>query len=152
MHYADQQSESINWERQSMLFTPTMDKKGLWQSRGRLRVYVVLMCVMMVAAAVACTDTGQEPEPASDVGTVTVVNGSTQTICFLYTSPSASDDYGEDRLDSFGIIEPGASFTLNGVPPGANDFLAENCAEDTIEEEWEVNVTAGQTLTWTVND
>jgi hypothetical protein len=133
-----------------MLFTLMTEKQGLWQSRGRLRVYLVLLCAMMVAAAVACTST--ETESGSDVGTVTVVNGSTQTICYLYASPSTSEDYGEDRLGSFAAIEPGASFTLNGVPPGANDFLAENCAEETIEEEWEVNVTAGQTLTWEVND
>lgn len=64
---------------------------------------------------------------------LTVLNQSSETICYLYVSPSDSEDWGQDQLDE-SVVNAGDSFTVFGIPPGSYDLRAESCEGSTLED------------------
>ncbi len=119
--------------------------------------WILLVASALVLAALACgpfgaasTPTPLPPPPPSPTpqpaASVTVVNQSSDIICFLYVSPSTSDEWGADQLGANDIIDVGASFTVN-VQPGTYDLRAEDCDGNPVAEQY--NVVLGQ-YTWTV--
>ncbi len=67
--------------------------------------------------------------------TLEVVNYSSETVYYLYVSPSASTSWGVDRLGTSGIILPGDSFFVT-VPPGEYDFKAVNAAGEIMATDY----------------
>jgi hypothetical protein len=73
------------------------------------------------------TDTAAGPGPSGG-GTVqlTVINQTTDSICYVYISPVTSDVWGDDWLGA-DTIPAGTNYTFN-VPAGAYDLRADFCA------------------------
>lgn len=72
---------------------------------------------------------------------VTLKNGLTTPVCYVFLSPTGAQNWGFDvlPLDSNGI-DGGSSFTLD-VPAGTYDLLAEDCDANSLFEEHELDVT-----------
>lgn len=104
-----------------------------------------LVMVMMLLAVLACGTA------TVTLATVTVNNNSTQPICFVYISPSDSNEWGEDRLGAEDTIEPGESFEIS-VDPGTYDLRADDCDGNVIDEEQGVEVGTGQNINWDFTD
>jgi hypothetical protein len=78
-----------------------------------------------------------------------LINNSSVAICYLYVSPSDSDEWGPDQLGENTVVDPGATFTLTGIEPGQYDMRVESCEGDSLEE-YGLDLT--QNFTYTVND
>jgi hypothetical protein len=79
--------------------------------------------------------------PQSGGGAVNVVNESGTTICYLYISPTSSDEWGEDWLGSAGTISSGDSQSFE-VAPGDYDLRVEDCDTSRIAEVFGVSVSS----------
>lgn len=77
-----------------------------------------------------------------------VLNSSSQDICYLYLSPTNSDNWGPDQLGSQ-TIPAGQQFTLTGITPGVYDLRAESCSGGELEAE-DLNITG--TFTYEITD
>jgi hypothetical protein len=80
-------------------------------------------------------------------GSVTMINSSDQTICYVYISPTEDEYWGDDWLDSSETIGPGQTRTFS-VDNGTYDLGAFDCDDNAIDTEWEVNISGP--YTWTV--
>jgi hypothetical protein len=78
-----------------------------------------------------------------------LINDSSATLCYLYVSPSDAEDWGPDQFGEETILEPGMTFTLEGIVPGQYDMLVESCDGLTLEE-YGLDLT--QDFTYTVAD
>jgi S1-C subfamily serine protease len=78
----------------------------------------------------------------------TVVNESSRPICYAFMSPSGAQNWGEDDLEAEEIIEPGASRTWV-IPAATYDLLVEDCDQQTLAEEYDLDLTQGQVYTVT---
>jgi hypothetical protein len=94
------------------------------------------------------TGTGGSVPPPSGGGNVTVVNSTSQTICYLFASLTTETTWGDDRLGSSGTIAAGASYSFD-LTPGAYDMMAMDCSQNEIERNMGVTITAAG-YTWTV--
>jgi hypothetical protein len=121
---------------------------------------IVFAAFMLVVIACSCgnIDTGTTGTTTTDGSTtgggsgatVSVINSSSVDICFLYISPSTSDSWGDDVLGSGNVLSPGETFDAS-VSPGTYDFRADNCSNEEIDSEQDVEVTA-EGVTWTFTD
>ncbi len=88
--------------------------------------------------------------PAPDVQTMTsdfyIVNDSDFTICYVYFSLSANTEWGYDQLNNE-LVYPGESYVFYDVPHGTYDINLQDCDENLIYEEYELNVPGVDTLT-----
>lgn len=67
--------------------------------------------------------------------TLTLVNNSSQTICYVYFSPTDAEDWGPDQLDSDQVLPAGQSVDFQGITPGMYDLRVEACdTEDAVED------------------
>lgn len=67
--------------------------------------------------------------------TLTLVNNSSQIICYAYFSPTNSEDWGPDQLAPDQVIAIGEQVTFEGVSPGLYDLRVEACdTEDAVED------------------
>lgn len=87
-----------------------------------------------------------EPPLVPASGDFNVVNDSGQTICYLYISPTTSDEWGDDWLGATGTIASGESRSFD-VPAGEYDLRAEDCDTARVGEVFGVTVTASG-YTW----
>jgi hypothetical protein len=78
---------------------------------------------------------------------VTVDNGSDQTVCYLYLSPSLSGSWGRDRLGAEDVLEAGEAITF-AVPVGTYDLLGRDCDKEDLFTQTSVEVGEGTTLTF----
>ncbi len=100
------------------------------------------------AVSIASDMTWAVAEDTGPKTTLTVINESSEDICFLYVSLSTASDWGSDRL-GLDILDAGESYTVR-VTPGTYDLKAEFCgATDALEES---NVDLSIDTTWTIND
>ncbi|MCD4738251.1 MAG: hypothetical protein K8R89_03205 [Anaerolineae bacterium] len=84
--------------------------------------------------------TATEKPPVSEEGdgfTIQVANQSDYGICYVFISPSESDDWGEDWLDEAETIAPGATRDFE-VPAGNYDVKVSNCEFETLTTAWEI--------------
>lgn len=86
--------------------------------------------------------------PAEGQVTLTVENNSSETVCWLYVSPSSSDTWGDDRLGSE-ILSSGDTFDVY-VDPGTYDLKAEFCSDVDPLQETDVDLTSD--TVWTLSD
>jgi hypothetical protein len=62
---------------------------------------------------------------------VVVENRSYYDFCYVYISPTDSDAWGENRLNTDEVIAPDASWSFM-VPDGVYDFLVRDCLDEAI--------------------
>ncbi|HUN24261.1 MAG TPA: hypothetical protein PK299_14110 [Anaerolineales bacterium] len=89
--------------------------------------------------------------PTAAVGTasITLRNTSNTRICYVYASPSNSEDYGANLLGN-SPISAGSEFTFQ-IPAGeAYDLQVQNCNEGNLLEEFDITLSAGETRTFDV--
>jgi len=77
-----------------------------------------------------------------------MLNQSGETICEVNISPSTDQYWREDWLGSSESVANGQSRTFE-VDQGTVDMRARDCSDGTIEEEWQVSITASG-YQWTV--
>lgn len=75
----------------------------------------------------------QQELAAAGSATLVVRNESDYTVCYLYVSPTTSDEWGDDWLGEDEVLDPGQSrrFTLAA---GEYDAIARDCDRQVIEE------------------
>ena len=79
---------------------------------------------------------------------VDVVNSTAVEVCYVWLSPSTSQNWGPDDLGADTTLPPGASATLTVV--GATyDVSAADCDFNTVSEEYDIDLTNGGTVTLT---
>ncbi|MFP4394850.1 MAG: hypothetical protein ACLFTI_06260 [Anaerolineales bacterium] len=94
------------------------------------------------------SDTTMRPGSSGDIP-LEVVNESSADICYLYISPTTSDEWGEDWMGEQEIISQGSA-RIFYVDAGRYDMTAEDCDGEILAEENEVNIQ--EWFTWTLSD
>lgn len=112
--------------------------------RPTRRAAAALACLAVLAVA-ACGDDSSGPTPE---GTLTIVNGSAQTILIVNFSDCSESTWGSDRLGASEVIAAGASRSWD-VTPGCYDVRARVSGFAAV---WfDQTVTNGGTLTLTAD-
>jgi hypothetical protein len=75
-----------------------------------------------------------------------IVNASDEVITYLYISPVDSTSWGEDWLGD-AMIDVGASYTVDGIPPGLYDIKAANADDENIETVFDVDMSGSNSWT-----
>ncbi len=68
-----------------------------------------------------------------------VDNRSSDSVCYAFISPSGALNWGFDKLDLDEQIDPGTSHTFQ-LPANTYDLLLENCNQDAIAEEHDLDL------------
>jgi hypothetical protein len=114
------------------------------------------MILLIASACIIGTPTPSVQPPADqpagpqtgETHALQVVNDSSIAVCFMYISPSSSQDWGEDWLGS-DTIQPGDEFDFT-VEAGTYDLEARDCDQNVLSTQPGVEVT--QDTTWTLSD
>ncbi len=81
-----------------------------------------------------------------------IVNQMANTaVCYVFISPSTESEWGSDQLGESNVIAPGASFTITNIPVGVYDIKAEDCENNVLAQEFEVQLSGGD-FTWTISE
>ena len=126
---------------------------------GRRSAILCLVVAALLVAGIACTCNlnpvaTQNPSGGGSSGSsggggqarLTVVNQTSETVCYMRISPTTSDTWGEDWLGS-DMIPSGESYTWPAIAAGSYDLRAEFCGAG--EMEWRgVDLTGS--VTWTL--
>ncbi|QWV92379.1 carboxypeptidase-like regulatory domain-containing protein [Geomonas oryzisoli] len=78
-----------------------------------------LFALMLVLLTLLVGCGGGSDESAK--GSVKVTNSASNSVYYLYVSPSSQNQWGPDQLGTHTIL-PDGSFTLTNVPPGTYDL------------------------------
>ena len=78
-----------------------------------------------------------------------VTNSSGVNVCYVFISPSTADDWGEDWMGDMEQLISGES-RLFYVEAGTYDLRVDDCDNETLTEEYEVDLT--EDLTWELYD
>jgi serine protease Do len=78
----------------------------------------------------------------------TLVNQSSQAICYAYLSPSMAQNWGQDELGPQEIVYSGTSSTF-ALVTGEYDIFLLNCADDELAEEYRLDIFEDMTYTLT---
>jgi hypothetical protein len=113
--------------------------------RDSMHTVAGCLVLMFVLASTGC-----ERDSRPDYGWVTVQNYSSQTVGYLYVSPSSSSSWGTDQLGST-TISPGNSFTLYHLEVGYYDLLIEDLGHNLLTDGYGVYIGTGG-VTWTMTD
>ena len=93
---------------------------------------------------------GNTTGPNSGEAPLDVINNLGVDICYLYISPSTSEDWGDDWLGASDTIGPGFSATFY-VPVGETvDMQAEDCDGYILDTQYDIYVTT-EGLTYTLS-
>jgi hypothetical protein len=121
---------------------------------------IVFAAFMLVVIACSCGDidtgtttggtTGTTTGGTSE-GTVTVINNSSISICYVFVSPDELTEWGNDILGDTDTLEPGETLSVT-VAPGVYDLGAFDCEQNSIDEDHDITVAAGEERTWTFTD
>jgi hypothetical protein len=79
--------------------------------------------------------------------TLALINQSGVEICFVYISPSSSDQWGMDWLGETETVMSGAQRTFD-IDAGIYDLLATDCTDNVVDERYSVSITGA--MDWTV--
>ena len=131
-------------------------------SRAKLSLPVLASIIVLLAAQLACQALSPDPTAAppqqlvptsSDVqsGTysLTVINESDSSICYLYVSPDASDNWGSDQLGEDEVLDAGESFEVFNIDPGVYDLRAVTCDDEEVTRH---DVDFTEDKTWTITN
>jgi hypothetical protein len=64
-------------------------------------------------------------------------------VCYVFISPSAGDDWGDDRMGENEVI-PAGEQRMFYMKPGTYDLQALDCDENVLAEEYEVDLSIGR--------
>lgn len=81
-----------------------------------------------------------------EAGTLTIVNNSSDDVCYVYVSSTDSTSWGDDWLGDSTILDAGDTETIT-VGVGVYDLQAADCDGNAIAEQYEVDFATGQTWT-----
>ncbi len=76
-------------------------------------------------------------------------NVSSGKVCYVYISPATNDSWGEDWLGMQESLETGETRVFF-VEKGTYDLMAQDCDENTLAEEYNVDIK--NDITWTLKD
>ena len=79
-----------------------------------------------------------------------VINESSSDVCFIYISPTTSDEWGEDWMGAQEVIPQGGGTRIFYVNAGTYDLAVDDCEGEPLAEENEVNIQ--EWFTWTLSD
>ena len=85
---------------------------------------------------------------SSPSASLTLVNNLDREICYVYISPTDSDDWGEDWLGVADTVPPGGSHTFS-LPAGTYDVRAEDCEGNALDEVF--NASIDGPMKWTLS-
>ncbi len=69
----------------------------------------------------------QQTNNTSGSGDFYISNASSTVICYFFLALNSETEWGPDQLGDQGVIQPGSTFTLSGVPYGVYDAEAYDC-------------------------
>jgi hypothetical protein len=96
--------------------------------------------------------TEPRPAPTAEEGataSLEIVNDSSVDVWYVYISPSASSNWGDDWLGSH-VIAAGERYTVTGIEPDTYDLKAEDADHNVLATE--TNVELDGANTWTLYD
>lgn len=76
-------------------------------------------------------------------------NASGIPVCFVYISPTESDEWGENWLATDEVVRSGHRRTF-GVPEGSYDLIARDCDGNPVSEAVQGQPISGE-ITWTIS-
>jgi hypothetical protein len=104
------------------------------------RMMIVILSILLLgmlacgsASATATEAPAAKPteapvdEPEEETPSLEIINDTEISVCFVYLSPTKSDEWGDDQLGEENTIQPGKSFTLTDIPAGTYDLMAQDC-------------------------
>jgi hypothetical protein len=80
--------------------------------------------------------------------TITLVNNSGSTVCYVFISPNTETTWGNDWLGSTEVVSNGSSRVFTGITPGVYDLRADDCNDNTLYEEYGINISGS--YTWNI--
>jgi hypothetical protein len=89
--------------------------------------------------------------PTDCPASLKTMNSSSYVVYSLYVAKCGDQTWGVDQTGS-GYINVGASFTLNGIPPGCYFFRAENSATRYWQTQEQVTLQPSSQFTWTLGN
>lgn len=78
--------------------------------------------------------------PQGGNGSITMINDLESDTCYVYISPSTSDDWGNDWLGT-GVVVPTEYQYVFTMKPGQYDMTALDCNFETMSEVYQVDIT-----------
>jgi hypothetical protein len=84
-----------------------------------------------------------------EAGTLTVVNNTSDSVCYVYVSATDATSWGTDWLGADTILDDGDEQTIT-VGVGTYDLQAADCDGNAIAEQYEIDFSTGQT--WTLGE
>ena len=88
------------------------------------------------------------PSGSGRNATLTLINNSGQTVCYVYISPTTDTTWGYDWLDSTETVSNGSRRVFQ-VESGIYDLRADDCSNNAIRENWGVEII--NSMNWTLN-
>ena len=108
---------------------------------------IITLCVFLFFVAFSIT--------AQDLPFINIVNNTGYTIFYVYISPSDSEDWGDDLLDSEEVLYDGETFMCQLPHPlsrvKAYDILLEDVDGDTYSK-WRVSAATNSRIVFTFDD
>lgn len=95
------------------------------------------------------SDTTMRPGSSGDIP-LEVINESSADVCFIYISPTTSDEWGEDWMGAQEVIPQDGGTRIFYVNAGTYDLAVDDCDGEALAEENEVNIQ--EWFTWTLSD
>jgi hypothetical protein len=139
------------------MFNLTMKEKGFYMSKLNVRTIAIVVSILALAA-LACTCGGVDLGNITGGGTtggggggsatVTLNNNSGSTVCYVYISPNTETTWGSDWLGTTEVINNGSSRVFTGITPGVYDLRADDCNNNTLYEEYGINISGS--YTWNI--
>jgi S1-C subfamily serine protease len=106
--------------------------------------------VQIPAGGYAWTLSGASTPGTTGAPTVRIANQLSETVCYVYISPSTQSTWGENWLGPNEAIFPAGYRDFSVTPGLAYDFKVEDCDHNPLGEVYAVQVT-GQGYTWTLS-
>ena len=114
------------------------------------RIALPLVLAGLFVGATGCMQARQATNAGGGSSSIVMVNQTNAPIYYVYISPCSSTNWGDDRLGSSEVVQPGATRTFT-LSPGCWDLKARFQDGREIEER-QVYMTAGGSRTWTLSN
>ena len=107
----------------------------------------LVITLLLLASLSACASMGPAPA-ASAPSVISIVNGSSEAIYYVWISGCTDPNWYTDLLDSDEVIMPGYARQFTQFAPGCWDMKVEFASGRQVEMR-EQRLRSGHTLTWT---